>query len=480
VEIVFVTPELHPYSKVGGLADAAAGLAKALRGLDHRVLVVTPRYEGIDPGAFSLARRLSPLPVAIGETSENVVVWDARTASGVEVALVEHPALTRAGVYGPAGAAAYPDNALRFGILGFAALEIARGLGRKIQIVHAHDWASCVALHALRHGGDHGMLDGAQGVLTVHNAQHQGVFEKEWVGRLGLGWEGFHAEGFEFWDKLSLLKAGLAAASRVTTVSPTYAKEIQTPAGGCGLDGRFSSLGHPLVGILNGIDPSIWNPATDSALASRYDAEQPSGKILCKSALQAELGLSTGTDAPLVGAVSRLAEQKGLDLLAAAAAFALRQGTQIAVLGQGDRELAHTFEGLAQQFPGRLAFRSEFDEALAHRIYAGSDFFVVPSRFEPCGLAQLYAMRYGAVPIVRRTGGLSDTVVDADVRLTTGTGFVFEAADADSLQGAIGRAVGAYRDPAGLRALRRRAMRVDLTWERAARMYEQLYRQVIA
>jgi starch synthase len=305
---------------------------------------------------------------------------------------------------------------------------------------------------------------------------HQGVFPKDMLPSLGVGWDSFTVDGIEFYGGINVLKQGIVSADAVTTVSPTYAREIQTPERGGRLDGVLRARGEALLGITNGIDYAVWNPATDPALAARFDAEDFFNKVQCKGALQKELALPLETNAPLVACVGRLVEQKGTDLLVAAIPKLLRAtDAQVVVVGEGEGRLIGAVEAAVARSHGRVAFAQSASEALVHRVFAGADLVVVPSRYEPCGLVQMYGQRYGALPVAHATGGLVDTIVDADAKLETGTGFLFDSATVESMLGGLQRALAARSLP-GWTALVRRAMRLDRGWERPARRYEQLYR----
>ena len=480
MEIVFVTAEITPFSKVGGLADVSSALPKALRGLGHRVLVVTPLYRGIQTDRYSLARRLSRIEIPLGAKTHAVDVWDGRLPSGVEVCFIGCPGLIDRDVYGDADGAPYPDNHVRFSLLCRAALEVCKMRERPVDIFHTHEWTTALLPLLLKHfhAGDR-RIGAARTVFTIHNLAYQGIYDKTVIDEIGLPWSTFSPDGVEFYGKINLLKAGIVFSEALTTVSPTYARQMLTPEHGHGLDGLLRTRKDSLTGILNGIDYSVWNPATDPALPARYDAEETGGKVRCKAELQRELGLPVRPEAPVVGIVSRLVEQKGLDLFGEVATRVLRQDVQLVVLGSGEPNLRTMFQDLSRRFPDRVALRSGHDEGLAHRIYAGCDLCLMPSRFEPSGLTQMYAMRYGAVPIVRRTGGLTDSVVDCDATGESGTGFVFDDFEPAALLSAVERGLALHQDRRAFASLVRRCMRVDHSWDRSARMYEQIYQELI-
>jgi starch synthase len=488
MEILFASTELAPFVKVGGLADVAAALPKALRALGHRVTVVLPRYPLLESSGLLLARRLTPLKFTLGDKSFEATLYDARLASQVDLLVVDLPGLLdRDGVYGERGVD-YPDNALRFAAFSRAVAEIAlaRGIaGQPVDVVHCHDWPTALVptyLQALARNTE--ALASTRTVLTLHNVAHQGVFASEVFPSLGLPAASFTVEGLEFYGKLNFLKQGIIAADRLTTVSPTYAREIQKAGvegrGGHGLEGVLASKSRPIVGILNGVDAGVWNPAVDPALAARYDAEDHTPRARCRGALQKELGLPLDAAAPIIGSVGRLVHQKGSDLVAAVLPRILRHTeAQVVICGDGDEALVAKLEAAVQKSHGRAVFVRAAAEPVVHRLYAAADLVLVPSRFEPCGLVQMYAQRYGALPVARATGGLVDTVVDCDTGLETGTGFLFQEDDHAALLAAIERGIAA-RAHARWPSLVRRVMRLDRGWERPARQYEQLFRQMSA
>jgi starch synthase len=480
MDITFVTTELAPFVKVGGLADVSAALTKALRALGHSVTVVMPRFPDLEAQGLLLARRLTPLRFTLGGTTFEATVLDGRLASQVDLVVVDVPGLfDRPGVYGERGED-YPDNATRFAVLCRAAADIVKQRvvsGRPIDVVHCNDWPTALVPAYLRMlAADTPTLDALRTVLTIHNVEYQGAFPSAQSSALGLDSPALRtltpgAPNF--------LRCGIETATVVSTVSPTYAREIQAPEKGGGLDALLRARSRAVVGILNGVDYSVWNPATDSAIAVRYDGADFTNKARCKSALQKELGLPIDMNAPLVANVGRMVEQKGTDLVAAVLPKLLR-GTdaQVVVAGDGSPALVSTIEDVVAKSHGRAVFARAASEALVHRIFAGADLVLVPSRYEPCGLVQMYAQRYGALPVANATGGLVDTIVDCDAHLETGTGFLFEPATAEALLGATERAI-AVRALPRWSALVRRTMRLDRGWEGPARRYEQLYRSLL-
>lgn len=475
VRVLQASTEFYPLLKTGGLADVAAALPPALRaaGADVRLLF---------PGLPAYRQGLGPLQ-AVAEID---TPWRERAkvlrgeVQGLVAYVIDSPTLyARPGnPYADAGGAAYADNHRRFGLLGLMAARLGGGLDASWQphIVHGHDWHAGLASAYLRLMRWPGKTV-ARSVFTVHNLAYQGLFPHEDRALLGLSSDFMSPDGLEYHGQLSFMKAGLKFADRITTVSPSYAREIATHEFGCGLDGVIRGRGSDVSGILNGIDPEVWNPATDPAIAQRYSAEQPAGKAVCKAALQAEFGLKADPDAPLLLALSRLSSQKGLDLILSALPQCLEQGTQLVVQGAGDPALEAAFRMAAAAHPGRVAVHIGYDEARAHRLMAGADLIVVPSRFEPCGLTQLYGLRYGTLPVVRRVGGLADTVVDAPGEAATG--FHFDHASAAELGATVVRAVQAWRDPTRRRQIMNRAMAQDFSWVGPARQYLNLYEDTV-
>jgi len=477
MKVLFATSEIAPWVKTGGLGDVAGALPAALRaqGVDVRVLV--PRYPALAE-AFPDAKEIA-LPHWLGGLLPHCAILEAFAPDGTPLWLLDYPPYYyRLGnpYLGPEGHD-WLDNHLRFGLLSRIAAWIASHsstLHWHPDIVHCNDWQSAFAPVYLRY------LPGrrAKSVITVHNLAFQGMFAHSALHELGLPDHAWHMDGVEYFHHLSFLKGGLRHADWITTVSPTYAREIQTDAEGMGLAGLLRSRADAISGILNGIDTTAWNPARDPHIARDYDATHLDRKAENKRALQRELGLEERADLPLLGIVSRLTHQKGLDLVPPIAEALLALPAQFAVLGSGDKALEKDFAALAEQHPGRCAVTLGFNEALAHRIEAGADIFLMPSRFEPCGLNQMYSLRYGTPPVVRATGGLADTVIDADAA-KGGNGFVFEAATAAALHAAVDRAVAAWREPSRWKKIQKSGMACDFGWQGPAKQYAEVYRQLL-
>jgi starch synthase len=490
VRILHVSSELAPFVQTGGLGDVLAGLPAAQAALGEDTAVLVPLYHGVATKLITGGLSLDslPLPIELGPHRFEGALRIAQVGR-VRCGFVDVPALydRPGGPYGPGGTAEFGDNHLRFGALGKAAL--AAGpllLGGGVDVIHAHDWqGSPAVIYA------HLERPELATVTTIHNLAFRGIFSKHAMTELGIPWTLFTSRLAEFYDQLSFLKGALALSSVVTAVSPTYAQEIMTPELGEALDGFLRWDVRRVVGIANGIDAAAWNPATDEALPARYSAADLAGKRACRAALAAEAGLPPPDDGtPLIGVVARMSYQKGLDLLAEVAPALGELGAKLVLIGSGEPALEARFAQLARDFPAHVAVRIGFDPPYSRRIYGGSDLFAMPSRFEPCGLGQLYAMRYGAVPVVRAVGGLRDTVVDLEAgpderagragRAAHGasTGIRFEEATPAALHAALARAVALFRDPPAFAALQRGAMARDSSWTVPAHEYVQLYRSV--
>jgi starch synthase len=486
LRILMIASEVAPFAKTGGLADVAGALPAALTALGHDVRILLPKYRGAEAHAVDTRVVAPSLRVPLGERESEGALIEGRTPSGIPVYLLEHDRYyDRDGLYGTADGD-YWDNCERFVFFCRAALEAlarldgARGDARWLpQVIHANDWQTgLVPVYLRTLYRDHPVLGGLPTLFTVHNLAYQGVFWHYDMPMTGLGWDLFTPAGLEFYGKINFLKGGLIFSDLLTTVSRTYAREIRTAAFGAGLEGVLEERSHDLHGVVNGIDYEAWNPQKDGAIAHPYSAADPEPKVICREALRRELGLED-VAGPVIGIVTRLAEQKGMDLVLEALPGLLAEAVQLVVLGSGDARLEDAFRAAAAAHPGRVAVRIGYDDELARRIYAGTDAFLMPSRYEPCGLGQLIALRYGGAPIVRRTGGLADTVTEFDPARRTGTGFVFDAFAPDALLASVRRAASAYRQPAGWKALVRNAMAEDFSWDASAREYATLYRRAI-
>ncbi|HUK13863.1 MAG TPA: glycogen synthase GlgA [Thermoanaerobaculaceae bacterium] len=472
LRVAHLASEVVPFSKTGGLADVAGSLPPALAALGHEVTVLVPAHrtslKDAVPGEARGEVKALGLPATL-----RVVVQD-----GVRFVLIDCPVLyVRPALYSlPDGD--FPDNAVRFAFFARAALAAVAALGGA-DVVHAHDWQAALAPLLLRHDPRvREALPAARSVVTVHNLAYQGVFEPWVLEPCGLSRTLFTIDTLEFYGQVNFLKGGLVAADAITTVSPTYAREVLTPEFGCRLDGVLSARREALSGILNGLDVREWDPAHDRHLSRPYGAKDVAdGKRAARQALAGEAGFES-VQRPLLGMVSRLAEQKGADLLAATVDEVVAMGFDLVVLGTGERRYEDAMRAAELAHPGRVKVFTRFDERLAHRIYAASDLFLMPSRYEPCGLGQMIAMRYGALPVVHRTGGLADTVVDAGE--ASATGFVFDALTPAAFTEVLTRARRALDEPRTLARLRRTAMARDFSWAASAREYAALYQRLLA
>lgn len=478
MRVLYVSTEVYPALKTGGLADVNAALPRALLAVGAEVRLLLPAFPALVAATRDLAevvRLRAPIPA----TGTAVRILRG-TLSGVTAYLIEaEQRYARPGnPYVDNQGRDWPDNHLRFALLGWAASRFADGSvdAWRPDIVHGHDWhAGLAPAYLAARGGERPAC-----VFTVHNLGFQGQFAAETFGDLALPEHFFSLQGVEFYGKVNFMKSGLHYADRITTVSPTYAREIQTPQFGFGMDGLLRSRAGVLSGVLNGVDDSVWNPAADAAIAAPYDHANPAGKVVCKTAMRAKLGLAPGSG-PLFCVVSRLSEQKGLDLVLEALPELVRAGGQLALLGSGEQALESGFLAATARFPGAVSVRIGYDEALAHGLFAGSDVTLIPSRFEPCGLTQMYAMAYGSLPLVHRVGGLADTVTDAsaaNLAADTATGFAFDTADTAGLRAALVRTLALWQDPPAWARVRACAMRQNFSWQPAARRYLDLYREL--
>lgn len=481
MKVLQVSAEIFPLLKTGGLADIAGALPGALNAAGCAVRVLLPGFAPIMADLQS-ASVLTELTAPWGE---RVLLRQGVLGSlGISAYVIDAPHFyVRAGTpYEDAQRQPHHDNHLRFALLGWVAAQLACGLDSHWQpaVVHSHDWHAALTSAYLAFGPARGRR--VASVYTVHNLAYQGVFAPVHFFDLGLPTSAFSVNGLEFHGQLSFMKAGLYYADHITTVSPTYAREIQTPEQGCGLDGLLRARAHDLSGILNAVDETVWNPATDAAISQRFDANKTAGKARCKAALQQELGLALQPDAPLFGVVSRLTEQKGLHLVLAVLNDLIARGGQLVVLGNGEAALEAAFKARALANPQAVSVRIGYDEAYAHRIFAATDVTLVPSRFEPCGLTQMYGLKYGSLPLVHRVGGLADTVVDSALEhLADGTanGFVFAEFTPQALDRAVRRALALYARKEEWRSVRQHAMKQELGWDQAAAQYVALYRHLI-
>lgn len=477
LHVLMAAAEAVPYSKTGGLADVVGALASALTQKGHSVTVFLPLYGQIDTGAFSLNSTGKTVSVPISDRKEEGEVFTEERNGVVYCFIKNDRYFARPGLYGT-NEGDYSDNAERFVFFSRAILEGAKQLGLQPDVLHAHDWHTGLVPVYLKsvYAGDFGKT---ASLFTIHNLGYQGIFwHYDWH-LLNLPWEYFNHQALEFYGKINFLKGGLVFADALSTVSPKYAKEIQTAAYGHRLEGVLSRRKKDLYGILNGIDTEEWDPARDRYLPATYDSKNLAGKARCKSSLQKEVGLPVQKEIPLLVMITRLAEQKGIDLLAAVFEKIMKRPVQIVILGSGEKKYETLLASMAGNHPARAAVRIAYDQALAHRIEAGGDIFLMPSRYEPCGLNQMMSLRYGTVPVVRATGGLDDTVAQFDPGTLQGNGFKFKAYTAVAFLRQILNALSLYTEKKKWQALIQNGMAGDYSWDRSAEKYIKLYHKVI-
>lgn len=483
LNILIAASEVVPFAKSGGLADVIGALPKALRQLGHDVRVVMPRYYIVDREYYDLKPLEGSLGVHMGSMGE---VWSSvyegvLPGSDVPIYFIEHEGFFgRKGLYDEDGEG-YVDNDNRFIFLSKAAMQLAKKLHFRPDVIHANDWhtASMPILLNSTYGSDPD-FENTGSLLTIHNLQHQGKFYKDAMDVLDIGWEHFNASELEEYDGINLLKGGIVHADAINAVSKKYAQEIRTPEFGWGLDSLIDAHASKLHGILNGVDYTEWSPAVDKFIPGQFDSNNLSGKAICKAELQKSFNLPERSDVPLIGLVGRLAEQKGIGLLASAIWHLMGLDIQMVLLGTGERWAEHFFSDISGRYPEKFGLFVGYRNDLAHRIEAGSDLFLMPSLFEPCGLNQIYSLRYGTVPIVRATGGLDDTIDNYDAETKSGTGFKFYDATPEALSGTVQWAVDTwYHDRTGFEQLRRNGMKKRFDWDVAAKGYEYLYHRII-
>ncbi|MDH3997273.1 MAG: glycogen synthase GlgA [Desulfuromonadales bacterium] len=481
LKILMVASEIAPFAKTGGLADVVGSLPQALAKLGHEVRLIMPWYRSVPQqvGKLALSRRKLAVPLG-GRVYQ--CGYRAGVSGEVATYFLDAPQFyDRPELYGEAGED-YPDNAERFALLSRAALELTRLLDFAPDVIHCHDWQTGLVPVYLKHKlwRDPFFAD-TRTLFSIHNLGYQGIFPLEQYRQLDLEQELLGIDGLEYHGRLSLLKAGIRFADLVNTVSPSYCEEIKTPQQGMGMDGLLRARGEQLHGILNGLDGQLWNPQHDTALAHCYSAKDISGKALCKQALQRELGLKEQAQTPIVAMVTRLDSQKGIELVLESWDHIMAQKLQLVILGSGNPDYERCLTEAAAFYPGQAKVLPEFDDALSRRIYAGSDLFLMPSRYEPCGLGQLIALRYGAVPLAHATGGLADTIYDPEDALEQApdlsNGFLFKRYRHDDMLAGLKRVLNCYAEPEKWRKLQQRGMAQDMSWQKAAEQYVELYRK---
>jgi starch synthase len=482
LKVVIVASEVMPFAKTGGLADVTGALPVALTRLGHQVSVIMPRYPAIERAVRSLEKVQDSLAIPMGSRTEEGAVWSARLAARIPVYFIEHQAYFGRDALYTTASGDYPDNAQRFAFFAKAALEACQALKLQPDIIHCHDWQAALIPAYLNTVLQHDPAwASTSSLLTIHNIAYQGLFAPDVMEFLQLPPEAYSPEGIEFYGRVNYLKAGIVYADLISTVSRRYSQEIQTAEFGCGLEGILRYRAQDVYGILNGIDDRVWNPARDRIIAARYTTTNLSGKQLCKRDLLETFGLSPEwMHAPIVGMISRLVDQKGFDLLESAIHRMMALDLGLVVVGTGQARYEDFLHQIRERYPGKVGVVIGFDNVLAHKIAAGSDLFLMPSRFEPCGLNQMHSLCYGTIPVVRATGGSDDTIEAYEPALDRGNGFKFESYDAEALLATLQRALTLFRDHTAWKRLMQRGMQADFSWAKAAQAYADLYATALA
>jgi starch synthase len=480
MRVLIVSPEIVPFAKTGGLADVTGSLPKALRRIGVEADIILPLYRTVDRDRFPLADSGPPVRVPMGHREELGIVMETDAGDGVRAFLVRNDRyFDREFFYGTKDGD-YVDNCERFAFFCRAIMEWIARSGRSYDILHCNDWQTALVPAYVKTLYSHGAAFRSTGtVFTVHNLGYQGLFWNHDLPITGLGWELFTPKGVEFYGKLNVLKAGLVFSDILTTVSDTYSREIQTAEYGQGLEGVLYERRADLFGILNGVDYEDWNPETDPLIDARYSRNDLTGKKACREDLLAEFGWTGPVDEPVIGVIGRLTAQKGFDLIEQIGDWLAKQPVRVVILGTGERKYEEAMSEIGRLHPDRISLRFSFDNRLAHKIEAGSDIYLMPSKYEPCGLNQIYSLKYGTVPVVRNTGGLADTVVDADEDPARGTGFIFNGYDPAELNDALSRALVAYADKPRWEAIMKRGMAKDFSWNASARAYVSAYEKAL-
>ena len=476
LKILFASAEVVPFAKTGGLADVAGALPKVLAAMGHDVRIVMPRYRAVDARQFGLRPLADPFRIPHGHEWIEIAIDESDAIDGVPTYFIDNDYLyDRDSLYGQ------PDDDHRFVAYSRGLLEMCARIGWTPDVINCNDWhTGLVPVYLKTIYADHPQLGQVASLFTIHNLAYQGIFPPQVMELAGLPWDLFTWDKLAFWNQFNFMKAGLVYADTLSTVSETYAREIQTPEYGEGLQGVLAYRRDDLFGILNGIDYGIWNPRTDACIPAHYTADSLAGKAACKQALQEAAGLAVDPKVPVFGMITRLSAQKGLDLLEVALPKLLKgQAMQLVVLGTGDAPYHEMLEALAKKYPKKLSVFLKFDNTLAHRIYAGSDAFLMPSHYEPCGLGQMISLAYGTLPVVRATGGLADTVHAFSATTAAGNGFVFTEYTPDALQRAVMRALKLYAEPDLWAKAVANAFNSDFSWEQSAQKYIKVYERAL-
>lgn len=481
LNVLFASPEIAPFAKTGGLADVCEALPKALVPLGVAPTLVMPFYRTVREGAWDLEVVAEDVPIRVDDDEFTADIHQGWLTEEIPIFFVQRDEFfDRTSLYGTSKGD-YFDNARRFTFFSQAVMALSTVLDQRWDVIHCHDWqVALIPVYLKTAASAHPLLAKTRTVFTIHNLGYQGIFAAETFPSLRLPPRLFSVAGLEFWGKVNFLKGGIVFADQVTTVSPTYAKEIQTPEFGYGLEGVLKDKSDKLVGILNGVDYAMWNPEDDPNLAAHYRQDDFAGKMVCKEDLLQHVQLPPDLmERPLLGMISRLAGQKGMDILCQVVDRVMGQGAGLVILGSGEERYERLLAQSAQKYPRQMAVRITFDESLAHKIEAGCDMFLMPSLYEPCGLNQMYSLRYGTLPVVRKTGGLADTVVEVDIKKGKGTGFTFSAYEPDALWKAIEKALKCFADKERWGQLVQQAMSQDFSWSRSAGEYLKLYQRLM-
>jgi len=477
LRVLFLSPEVAPFAKTGGLADVAGSLPKALKGMGCDIRVVMPYYRMMKKGDFNISLLLEDAEIPLfGEVLKDDI-FHAEADGGVPLYLINKDEyFDREYLYGtPKGD--YIDNVERFTYFSQMAFLLCKRLNFQPHVFHCNDWQTALVPAYVRTVyNEDPFFSGARSVFTIHNIAYQGLFDEKKLGVTGLPRDIYHPGGIEYWGKINFLKAGIVFSDIINTVSQKYSREIQTPEFGYGLEGVLRDRSDDLYGILNGADYQEWNPKTDALIAAHYDENDLSGKAKCREDLLAEFNLPKSLHKfPILGVVSRLADQKGFDLLAQSMGDLMKMDLGFVLLGTGEERYHELFRRIGKKYPKKAGIKIGYDNTLAHKIEAGSDIFLMPSRYEPCGLNQMYSLKYGTVPLVRATGGLEDTIEDYNIKTGEGTGFKFQRYKSRDFLATVRKALAVFRDRAGWNDLMIRGMKADFSWQRAAREYMNLY-----
>lgn len=477
MKILMASSEMVPFAKTGGLADVVGALPFALEKLDCQIKVILPYYLMVEQSKPAVTCIFEEIPIDIGNEKFTGNILSLHLTENVEVLFVQqHQFFYREGLYGtPEGD--FPDNLKRFIFYAKMVLKYCELSNYQPDIIHGHDWqAGLIPVYLRTLPREKTFFEKTASIFTIHNVAYQGLFEARYFGLTGLPESVFSIPGIEYWGKMNLLKAGINFSNHITTVSPRYSQEIQTPEFGYGMEGILQERAHRLHGILNGVDYSVWNPATDPLIKSKYSPENMAGKAKCKLDLLAEYNLPAGlASKPLIGIISRLVTQKGFDLLAQILDNLMQRDLGMVLLGTGEKKYQDLFREMAQRFPGKVGLRLAYNDSLAHKIEAGSDIFLMPSRYEPCGLNQIYSLKYGTIPVVHATGGLEDTIELFNPATGTGNGYKFYHYSPWSFLEALDAALQLFRNPEKWQQVVQNAMQADFSWDRSAVAYKQLY-----